>query len=97
MSINIADLGTFASGADIRFTITDADTNLSGRTASVVKVSPRGLVGRVTATISDAAGGVVDVHIEGTDPIAEGRYEFRVQLNGDGLDSIVYPFVMTVA
>jgi hypothetical protein len=87
---------------DVRFSLSvktpsgDA-VDLTGFTASVFDVSKK-IEGRVTATISDGASGIIDVEIEGTDPIPTGTYEFRIAYeDGDGFSvGLPGPFNLVV-
>lgn len=88
-------LGSYFSGADIRFQTVDSETDFTGRTPTIINASTE-LSGRITPTITDAANGTFTVHIEGTTPIRQGTYQFSVQLNGDDLDSIVYPYRVAI-
>lgn len=88
-------LGSYFSGADIRFQTADSATDFTGRTPTIINASAE-LTGRITPVITDAENGTFTVHIEGTAPIRQGTYQFSVQLNGDGLDSIVYPYSVAI-
>ena len=81
------------SGSDVRVTLTMANDSgpidLTDRGINVFGVAPQ-LAGRVSATITDATAGVLEVQVEGTNPIAVGTYGFRIQITSTG-DSIGLP------
>lgn len=85
-------LGQFTRGSDLSFNLT-LDIDLSGRSIALLDVS-RGIAGRVVAEITDPVDGKAVVRVEGTDPIAVGRHEFRTQFNlpdGGDIDSLALP------
>lgn len=90
-----AYIGSYFSGADIRFQTVDSETDFTGRTTAIINASAE-LSGRITATITDAENGTFTAHIEGTNPIPPNTYQFSIQLNGDGLDSIVYRYKVQI-
>jgi hypothetical protein len=75
------------SGSDVRVTLAVADDSgpidLTDRQITVFGVSPQ-LLGRISAAITDPLTGMVDVLVEGTNPIDVGTYGFRIQLTRDG-------------
>jgi len=83
------------SGSDVRIVLAitseGAPVSLVGRTVEVFGAAPQ-IEGRVSATITDAAGGAFEVLVEGTAPIPVGTYGFRLQINGPG-DSIGLPLM----
>ena len=58
---------------------TGAAIPLTGQTVNVLDVS-EGITGLVTATITDAANGEIEINIEGTAPIDLGTHTFRLQV-----------------
>ena len=101
MSILIPNI---TRGSDVSLTVTITDeggaVDLTGRELALFDVNSV-LDGRVVATISDAANGVISLFIEGTDPLPLGRRTFRLQVNNslspDGADSIgLPPFILEV-
>lgn len=75
---------TIKRGSDKVFPFTYVDaagspTAITDATIGFLDVSTN-LVGRLTATKTNAAGGEFQVFVEGTDPIPLGNHRFRVQI-----------------
>ena len=84
------------SGSDVRLqgTITppaEFPLVLTGFSLAVLLGAGSVLQGRISAAWTNQAQRQFQVVIEGTDPLPPGSYPFRVQLVGDGLDSIGTP------
>lgn len=98
--IDRIQLPPFPRGSDIRIPVTlrhppvggdpPEPVNLTGRDLVVFDVSP-GLQGRVTVAMVDAAAGHIEFFIQGTDPIAIGQHDYRLQIVGNGMDSKAHP------
>lgn len=84
-------------GSDITlvFTWTTPDDTPFDLTNCTLAVLDAGSVisNRFSARITDAAGGVFEVFIEGSSPIAVGFYDFRVQIVQPDGDSIATPLM----
>jgi hypothetical protein len=90
-------------GSDIRLTFTyrnppvppatvGTPADMTGRTFTVFDVAPL-LTGRVAVTSPEPATGVIEVFIEGTDPLPIGPHSFRVQISAPGGDSVGLPSI----
>lgn len=81
------------SGSDVRVMLMiESDgvpVDLAERGVSIFGAAAQ-IANRASAVIRDAAAGLIEVMIEGTDPIPTGTYGFRVQINGAG-DSVGLP------
>lgn len=82
------------SGSDLVLTVTLTDdggpVDLTGRTVLVFEASDQ-LINRVSASITNAATGVITVSIEGSNPLPVKTYTFRVQINQPNGNSIGLP------
>ena len=97
MTCDIIRLPCVTRGSDVTIDVALTDdggaVDLTGRSLNVFDET-RALNGRVSAEITDAEAGVITIHLEGTDPIAIGVAQFRVQINAPtngGADSIGLP------
>lgn len=81
------------SGSDVRVVLMiESDgvpVDLTERGVAIFGAAPQ-IANRASAVINDPVGGLIEVMIEGTDPIPTGTYGFRVQINGAG-DSVGLP------
>ncbi len=84
-------------GSDIRLAITwrteDGEPlDLTGAEITIIDASP-GISEVIEPSIVNASAGQIEVFIEGSEPIALGRYNFRVQVNYYAGDSIATPII----
>ena len=70
------------SGSDANLQFAFKDSNGIALTVSNPQIIEAGgaLSERTTVTLTDGVGGIVNVFIEGTDPLNVGRYPLRVQV-----------------
>jgi hypothetical protein len=94
---------TATRGSDVRLTFTyrnapvppatvGTPVDLTGRVFTVFDASAS-LAGRVAVTSAEPETGVIDVFIEGTDPLPIGPHAFRVQIEAPGGDSVGLPSI----
>jgi hypothetical protein len=78
------------SGSDVRFVFTFTDVNDSPVPVSAPEVilASAELTRRITATLTNGAGGVVSLFIDGTRPIPVGNHTFRLRVLTAGGDHI---------
>ena len=62
-------------------------TDLTGSVLDAVQVHAS-LAGKLTFTLSDAAGGIVQVRLDGADPLPRGDYTWRARRTPVGGDEI---------
>lgn len=106
-AVELPPILTATRGSDMRFSFVwlnkpvppatiGEPADLTGRQA-VVLDQDAGLAGRVTASITNPAGGVFEVFIEGTNPIPIGLHQFRLQFLVAGGDSVgLLPIIVKV-
>ena len=99
MTCDIIRLPCVTRGSDVTIDVTITDeggaVDLTGRSVNVFDET-QAITGRVSAEITDAEAGVITIHVEGTDPIAVGVSQFRLQINAPvsgGADSIGLPLI----
>lgn len=99
-------------GSDAEFILAYKDAagepiDLTGRTVLVFDevivgatsrrgVQVVGIKDKITGTVTNGAGGIVTLKLDGTDPIPVGKYSFRVQLNegtGNDIESLATPLI----
>lgn len=76
---NIVNL-TSGSDASLQFAFKQSDNSPIVVTDPVIIDISQELAGRLTASLLDGPGGLVQVTLEGTDPLRIQRYYFRVQV-----------------
>lgn len=85
------------SGSDIRLRMTWIMENgdpLDLTYATVTPIEATGAIAdRIAASVLDGPAGEFEVFIEGSDPLALGSYNFRVQVSQDGGDSVATPAI----
>jgi hypothetical protein len=89
-------------GSDVRLTLTltnaaapYAPVDLTGRSVAIIDVAPL-LQGRLTAQVTNAALGQMELFIEGTNPLPRGNYTFTLQILSGGGDSLGIPEITLV-
>jgi hypothetical protein len=82
------------SGSDIRLqmVVGDDTLDLEDFTPTVISQSHI-LEGRITVSWIDVGQRLVEVFIEGTDPLTTGTYSFQVQFNSPVGDSFATPAI----
>jgi hypothetical protein len=85
---------TSGSDATLQFAFKDgAGTALSVSDPAVI-TADGALENRLTTTLTDGAGGLVSVLIEGTDPMPIGRYALRLQVTLSGGNTLASKLVI---